>query len=123
MFLQVVVAFGFSIPLSPVVARYFEIRRENYHALEYDMIIGFIAAIVASMSWGVLSIILNFRDRAVRDPEASSAGFLEALRALRDSGSLAEKKRSTAPVERDVGDLSIQPPVFKGTGNEGKYDQ
>jgi hypothetical protein len=115
MFLQVLVAFGFSIPLAPVVVRSLDKFAESfsvsdYSAFEYDMLIGLTAAILASVSWGLLSIILNFRDRAVRRPRESGEDFLSALRALRSSGELSDKTEPRRParqfVEREGDDAS-----------------
>jgi hypothetical protein len=120
MFLMLVVAFGFSIPLAPLLIRSADKFSDSFSLVDYtpfeaDMLVGFTAAVIGALSWALFSIILNFRDRAIRAPEDTASGFLQALRELRSSGSLAEK-----PASRGVTPLAQ--PTINGTGNAGKFD-
>jgi hypothetical protein len=120
MFLMLVVAFGFSIPLAPLLIRSADNFSDSFSLADYtpfqvDALVAFTAGVIGALSWALFSIILNFRDRAIRAPEETASGFLQALRELRSSGSLAEK-----PASRGVAPLAQ--PTINGTGNAGKFD-
>jgi hypothetical protein len=123
MFLMLVVAFGMSIPLAPVVLRTADTYLESfslrdYTTFEVDMLFGLTSAIIGSLSWGLFSLILNFRDRAVRAPEDTASTFLQALRELKTGSSLGEARSSATP----RGMAPLAPTTVGGQGNAGKFD-